>query len=80
MPSKPLPLTAFLPSTWRRVYALAPAGSWWRVISDEGEVARYRTRAAALAGANGLAEAMRLLGLEAEVLLEDPLEPTGRTA
>ena len=80
MPSRPLPLSAFLPGRSHRYYALAPTGAWWRVISEEGEVARYRTRDAALHGANSLVAAMRVLGLEAEVLLDDPLEATGGAA
>ena len=79
MPAKRLPLSAFLPSFSRRLFAVEPAGAWWRVVSDDGEVARYRTRTAALEGAHSLAEAMRKLGLESEVLASRPLEP-GPTA
>ncbi|HEX8570806.1 MAG TPA: hypothetical protein VF699_12920 [Caulobacteraceae bacterium] len=76
MPATPVPASAFFAGRSRRHYAVEPAGHWWRVISQEGEVARYRTRAAALEGAYGLAEAMRKLGLDSEVLLD----PTPRAA
>ena len=70
MPPSPSSLAAIFPTEGRRHYVVEPAGQWWRVVSAEGEVARYRTRAAALLGANGLAEAMRRLGLQSEVMAE----------
>ena len=68
MPLGRRPLSAFLPSSSRRFYAVEPAGLWWTIVSDEGEVARYRTRGAAMEGAEELARAMRWLGVDAEVL------------
>ena len=78
MPAERLPLSAFLPPLSRRLYAVEPDGFWWRVFSAEGEVARYRTQMAALEGAQALVQAMRWLGLEAEVMLEEPAEAGGR--
>ena len=77
MPAAPSPLSRVWSDAGRRFYAVVPAGLWWRIVSIEGEVARYRTQVAAMAGAAGLVDAMRRLGVESEVLLEDPLQPTG---
>ena len=59
----------------RRCYAVRPYGQWWLVLSEEGEAARYRTRAAALESAQALAEAMRRLGLQSEVVLKRGVDP-----
>ena len=78
MPDGSLPLSAFLPPADRRFYDVEPAGVWWRVLSTEGEVARYRTRAAALDGARAVAAAMRALGVQVDVLVEGTAEPAAR--
>ena len=53
----------------RRRYLVRPQGRWWTVVSEEGEVARYRTREAAVDGAKALVHAMRMLGVRSELVL-----------
>ena len=53
----------------RRRYLVRRQGPWWRILSEEGEVARYRTREAAVDSAKALVHAMRMLGVRSELVL-----------